>query len=152
MRTGNPNTSYWKNQSLAFFANSNLAIAFGAFLICAETCLHFESLVALPESWLALPVHDWLAGAFLVVAGVKSRRVAGPGRLYLVAAWAFNASLLCGAFFLHLEEWSSAAPQEDWLSERALVVIIGILLAVAVAGLVSTMVTIPSRRREPEGI
>jgi hypothetical protein len=61
--------------------------------------------------------------------------------LYQVAAWAFNASLLCGAFFGHLEEWSSAVPADDWLSERALVVIIGMLLAVAVAGLVSTMVT-----------
>lgn len=135
---------------MAFFASSGLAIAFGAFLICAETCLHLESLFALPAGWLALPIHDWLAGAFLVVAGVKARRAAGPGRLYQVAAWAFNASLLCGAFFGHLEEWSSTAPADEWLSERALVVIIGILLVMAVVGLVSTMATIPFQRQKPE--
>jgi hypothetical protein len=137
---------------MAFLASSTLAIAFGAFLICAETCLHFESLLALPGSWPSLPIHDWLAGAFLVHAGVKTRRLAGGGRVYQVGAWAFSASLLCGAFFGHLEDWSSAVPADGWLTERALVVITALLLVLAVAGLVSTMVTTRWRRQEPEGM
>jgi hypothetical protein len=57
---------------MTFFANPSLAIAFGAFLLCAETCLHFESLLALPESWLSLPIHDWVAGCFLLYDGVRT--------------------------------------------------------------------------------
>ncbi len=129
---------------MTFFANPILAIGFGAFLLCAETCLHFESLLALPGSWLSLPIHDWVAGGVLVYGGVRSRREWRTGRLYQLAAWAFNASLLCGAFFGHLEEWSAGAPAEDWISARALVIIIGVLFAISLGALVSTM-TVASR-------
>ena len=135
---------------MTFFASPILAIGFGAFLICAETCLHFESLLALPGSWLSLPIHDWVAGSFLIYGGVRSQRDWGTGRLYQVAAWAFNGSLLCGAFFGHLEDWSTAVPAEGWISERALVTIIGFLFTISLCGLVSTiMLTSPGRRAEP---
>lgn len=107
--------------------------------MCAETCLHFESLLSLPQSWLSLPIHDWVAGSFLIYAGVRSERDWRTGRLYLVAAWAFNASLMCGAFFAHLEEWSSHVPAEGWISERAFLIIIGVLFAISLGGLVSTI-------------
>lgn len=131
---------------MTLFASPILAIAFGAFLLCAETCLHFESLLALPGSWLSLPIHDWIAGSFLVYGGVRSRREWNTGRIYQLAAWAFNASLLCGAFLAHLEEWSAGALGEDWISERALVMIIGSLFAISLCALVSTM-TLGERRR-----
>jgi len=132
------------------FASPILAIGFGAFLMCAETCLHFESLLGLPGSWLSLPIHDWVAGSFLIYGGVKSQRDWGTGRLYQVAAWAFNVSLLCGAFFGHLEDWSAEVPAQGWISERALVIIIGFLFAISLCGLVSTMaVTSPWRGDEP---
>jgi len=66
---------------MTLFASPMLAIAFGAFLLCAETCLHFESLLALPGSWLSLPIHDWIAGGFLVYGGVRSRREWNTGRI-----------------------------------------------------------------------
>jgi hypothetical protein len=135
-------------QFMTFFANPILAIGFGAFLLCAETCLHFESLLALPGSWLSLPIHDWVAGGFLLYGGVRSQREWSTGRLYQLAAWAFNASLLCGAFLGYLEDWSAGARAEDWLSERALVIIIGFLFAISLCALVSTM-TVTSRWRAP---
>jgi hypothetical protein len=135
---------------MTFFASPILAIVVGAFLICAETCLHFQSLLALPGSWLSLPIHDWVAGSFLIYGGVRGQRDWGTGRLYQVAAWAFNVSLLCGAFFGHLEDWSTEVPAEGWISERALVTIIGFLLTISLCGLVSTiMLTSHGRGAEP---
>ena len=134
---------------MTLLAKPIVAIAFGAFLVCAETCRHFDSLLSLPQSWRSLPIHDWAAGFFLVYSGVRSGRDWRTGRLYQVAAWAFNVSLMCGAFFGHLEEWSSQAPAEGWISERALLIIIGLLFAVSLGGLVSTMVlTSPPKRDE----
>jgi hypothetical protein len=134
---------------MTFFASPILAIGFGAFLACAETCLHFESLLALPGSWLSLPIHDWIAGSFLIYGGVRSRRDWGTGRLYQGAAWAFNVSLLCGAFFSHLEAWSAEVQAEDWISDRALMIIISLLLAVALCGLVSTLVVTRRHHNRP---
>jgi hypothetical protein len=133
-------------QFMSFFANPILAIGFGAFLLCAETCLHIESLLALPGSWLSLPIHDWVAGCFLLYGGVRSQREWSTGRLYQLAAWAFNASLLCGAFLGHLEDWSAGTLAEGSIPERALVIIIGFLFAISLCALVSTM-TVTSRWR-----
>jgi hypothetical protein len=51
-----------------------LAIGFGAFLLCPETCLHFDSLRSLPEGWVSLPIYDWAAGLFLLCVGVRGQR------------------------------------------------------------------------------
>jgi len=136
-------------QIMSIFALPIVALGFGAFLLCAETCLHFESLLSLPKSWLSLPIHDWAAGLFLVYAGVRSRRDWVSGRPVQAAAWAFNLSLLYTAFVGHLESWSSHVPDEGWIPERVLVSIIGVLFAVALCGLVSTLLlTNPSWRRD----
>lgn len=128
---------------MTFFARPMLAIGFGAFLICTETCRHFESLLALPGSWVSLPIHDWVAGTLLVYGGGRSRRDWGTGHAYQVAGWAFCASLLVEAFSGHLEDWLANVPAEDGISERALVIIIGALLAVSLCGLVSTIARVP---------
>ena len=123
------------------FSKPILAIAFGAFLVCAETCRHFDALLSLPEHWASLPIHDWIAGAYLVYAGVRSRRpgrpAAGP---HLLAAWAFNLSLLCGALLGHLEDWSSQAPSDRL--EFALIGAIALLFLIALGGLVSALDTV----------
>ena len=56
------------------FAKPGLAIAFAAFFLCAETCLHADSVLDFASRPLELPVYDWTAGGFLLVAGVLSRR------------------------------------------------------------------------------
>jgi hypothetical protein len=54
-------------------ARPGTAIAFGAFFICAETCLHADSVLSVASRPLELPVYDWTAGGFLLVAGVLSQ-------------------------------------------------------------------------------
>jgi hypothetical protein len=53
------------------FTRPALAIAFGAFILCAETCLHFESLAA--AVWLDMPWHHRIAGGWLVVTGLRAQ-------------------------------------------------------------------------------
>jgi hypothetical protein len=48
-------------------------------------------------------------------------------------------SLFLAAFSAHLEEWMAGVPADDWIPERALVKVIGALLAVSLGGLVSTI-------------
>jgi hypothetical protein len=59
---------------LSFFAKPAVAIAFGAFFLCAETCLHAEELLQAASRPLELPLYDWAAGGLLLVAGVLSHR------------------------------------------------------------------------------
>ena len=135
---------------MTFFARPIVALGFGAFLLCGETCLHFDSLLSLPANVFSLPIHDWVAGVFLLYGAARSRRDWVSGRPYLVAAWAFNLSLLGGAFWGHLEGWSSQLPEEHWISEPVLLTIIGVLSLLALCSLVSTLVlTSPPNHRPP---
>jgi hypothetical protein len=98
------------------FARPALAVAFGAFILCAETCLHVEDLAA--AAWLDMPWHDWIAGGWLVVAGLR-RQTSGPA-LSLTAAWTFMLSLLIGAFFGHLAEWwKPSSPSSNSCCQKA---------------------------------
>src|SRR5262245_16352958 len=96
-----------------------VAIVFGGFTLCAETCLHFADIVS-PSHLTDLPFHDWLAGGLLIYGGVMARRDWRHGRPYQAAGWGFIASLLIGAFIGHLGEWASGQQQsDDWISEEA---------------------------------
>jgi hypothetical protein len=116
------------------FAQPMVALTFGAFILCAETCLHLEDILH-PASWVDLPWHDWLAGAFLVLSGVIGRR------LYEAAAWGFMSSLLMGAFLGHWEDWNATPQPEDWISGRAFLTILAVLLVLSICGLVATLRT-----------
>ena len=114
-----------------------LALTFGTFLALAETCRRWGN-------WPFLPFlfDDWIAGLLLVYGAVRARRDWDAGRPYQVAGWAFTSGMLYMSFFGHLEEELSRAPQEaGWVPHGALVGIIGVLLALAVGGLISTLVT-----------
>ena len=119
------------------FAWPGLAIGFGAFFACAETCLHSESILSL--DWPSIPFHDWAVALFLIYGGVRSRADWFSGRPYLAVGWAFNASLLFMAFSGHLEEWGTEAADDSWIPEGVLVSIIGIMLAIALGGVWSTL-------------
>ena len=127
------------------------AIAFGVFLICAETCRHIEDALALPRDWLSLPFHDWIAGSLLVYAGVLSRRDWNGGRCFQAVAWGFMLSLLVGSFFAHLEEWSSQPKTSGWISEGALMGILAALLVLALGGLIGTLATFSASRSSFQG-
>jgi hypothetical protein len=114
------------------FARPTLALAFGAFILCAESCRHFEDILH-PTSWADLPWHDWMAGVFLVWSGISRTT------LYRAAAWGFMSSLLVGAFVGHWEDWAAPSRPDEWISGRAFLTILGVLLAVSVCALVATL-------------
>src|SRR5882762_4071707 len=129
---------------MTWFAKPSFALGFGASFLCAATCAHSDEL-AMP--WSLLP--DWAAGMVLVGGAIISRREWVTGRQYQIAAWAFMVSLLFGSFVGNVEEWASpttdaAATASDGLvslSQWPYVVIVGLLLALALGGLVTTLVT-----------
>ena len=88
---------------MELFARPIVAIAFGAFIVCAETCLHFESLAT--GGWLDMPWHDWIAGGWLIVAGVRTQ----SSRLRLAVPWAFMLSLPVGALLGLWADWWAGA-------------------------------------------
>lgn len=127
--------------TVTIFAKPVVAIVFGAFIFCAETCLHADTLLRAAEAPFELPFYDWIAGGFLVVAGALTHRGSTDvRRQYQAVAWAFMSSLLTGAFLSMLGEWATPPDQSEWgLSEGAFVAIVGALLAVAVCALIGTL-------------
>ncbi len=123
---------------LRFLGGPRVAIAFGAFLIVAEACRHANAFTSLPASFLSLPIHDWIAGGYLVYAGWRAKRDAAAGRLHLLAAWAFNASLLCGAFLGYLEDFSVGAEQIN-ATTIGFVGIVALLFLISLGGLIGTL-------------
>ena len=124
--------------AFSFFARPVVAIAFGAFIICAETCRHFEGIVQ-PESLLDVPWHDWAAGALLVHAGIIRRTNPSRAHAYLAAAWGFMTSLLAGAVVAHAEELSAPSSPDELIPAPVFLSILVGLLLVAVSALVSTI-------------
>ena len=128
------------SSAMAFLnlARPTVAIAFGAFILCAETRLHFESITR-PESLLDLPWHDWAAGLFLLHAGVVRRGKSARSHVYLAAAWGFMTSLLGAAVLAHVEELAAPPSPDEWISARIFFGILLGLLLVSVSALVSTI-------------
>ena len=131
---------------MTYFAKPALAIAFGAFFLCAETCLHADSVLHFASRPLQLPVYDWAAGGVLLVAGILGRRDSNTGRRqYQAVAWAFMLSLLVGASFEILGEWLTPPNETDWLSEGAFLTVVVAMTIIAACGLVGTLKMADSR-------
>ena len=116
---------------MTFLATPSVAVVFGAFMLCTETCLHFDAIARL--DWLNMPVHDWTAAGLLIAVGVVHRRD------FQAIAWAFMLSLLFGAFFGHLAEWLRPTEPDGWIPERVVFPILSALIVIAFLGLVSTL-------------
>ena len=129
-----------------YFAKPAVAIAFGAFFLCAETCLHAEEVLQFASRPLDLPVYDWSAGGFLLVAGVLSfREWSMVRRQYQAVAWGFMLSLLVGASFSMLSEWLTPPDESEWLSEGGFLVVVVTMTIIALCGLTSTLRVCESR-------
>jgi hypothetical protein len=118
------------------FVRPVFAVAFGGLILCAETCLHFESIST--AAWLDMPWHDWIAAGWLLAAGLRGQ--SSRPALALTGAWAFMLSLLVAAFFGHLAEWWRPSPtaHSEWLSEGTVLVwliALTVTAACAVTGL-----------------
>jgi hypothetical protein len=122
------------------FAGSSFALAFGLFVLCGETCLHIEPLVSAPADLSSWPVHVWVAGLFLIYGAVRTRRESLTGGPWLAAGWAFNASLLFGAFVDLFTELLAGTPPpgDEWIPLPIFTILIGILLALSLCGLLGT--------------
>src|SRR5215510_7216475 len=93
----NPVTAMSTGGEMTILAKPSVAVGFGAFMLCAETCDHWTEIAHL--NWLSMPLYDWTA-AFLLIAVAMVHR-----QDFQATAWAFMLSLLFGAFFGHLESW-----------------------------------------------
>ena len=125
---------------MTYLARPAVAIAFGAFFLCAETCLHADSLLQFANRPLELPVYDWSAGGLLLTAGLLSRRDGLPARRQFQAvAWAFMLSLLLGASLSMLDDWLAPPVETEWLSEGAFMTVVGTMTILALLALVATM-------------
>jgi hypothetical protein len=124
-----------------FFVTPAFAFAFGLFLLCAETCLHFASVAAAPADLSSWPIYDWVAGFFLMYGAARASRDWLTGRMWLVAAWAFTGSLLFGAFFELLGELLTATPPpaDEWVPLPLFVALVGVLLILSVGGLLAVL-------------
>lgn len=124
--------------ALSSLAQPVVAMVFGVFILCAETCLHFESIIH-PDSLLDLPWHDWAAGALLLHAGIVRRANRARGHLYLAAAWGFMTSLLGSAVLAHAEELAAPPSPADWIPAPVFFGILIGLLLVSASALVATI-------------
>lgn len=131
---------------MTFFAKPAVAIVFGAFFLCAETCLHADSVLQFANRPLELPIYDWAAGTLLLTAGIVSRRDRTTvRRQYLAVAWAFMFSLLVGASLEIFGEWLTPPDENEWLPEGAFLVIVAMMAVIAACGVVSTLRATDSR-------
>lgn len=131
---------------MTFFAKPAVAIVFGAFFLCAETCLHADSVLQFANRPLELPIYDWAAGTLLLTAGIVSRRDRTTvRRQYLAVAWAFMFSLLVGASLEIFGEWLTPSDEDEWLPEGAFLVIVAMMAVIAACGVVSTLRATDSR-------
>jgi hypothetical protein len=78
---------------------------------------------------------------FLIYGAVRTRRESLTGRPWLAAGWAFNASLLFGAFVDLLTELLAGTPPpgDEWIPLPIFTILIGILLALSLCGLLGTL-------------
>jgi hypothetical protein len=125
---------------MTFLAKPFVALAFGAFFLCAVTCAHFDEIATTPLSLGP----DWAAGVLLVGGAVISGRDWSHGRTYQVAAWAFMVSLLFGSVLGNLQEWISHASDAASsglvsLSEGPYLAIVIILFMVSLGGLIASL-------------
>jgi hypothetical protein len=116
---------------MTFLARPVVAVAFGAFMFCTETCLHWEEISRF--AWLEMPFHDWTAAGLLLGAGIVRRHD------YQAVAWAFMLSLLFGAFFGHVAEWLAPTEPDGWIPAAVVFPILVGLNVIAVCSLIGTL-------------
>ena len=116
-----------------------LAILAGVVLPLAETARRWHQLSD-PRLFFAW-FDDWMIGAFLLYGAWRAGRDATTGQASLAASWGFTLAITIGSFFAGV--FGDADPTG---APRAVVVAVkGVLLALAVAALVSVLRWRPSR-------
>lgn len=112
-----------------------LALAFGLFLAIAEIVRNWGNWQPWPF-WIV----DFIAAGALIWGGVRALSL-GSSRL-LSAAWGFTVGIFWMSFFSHVEELGAEVQNtyaSGSVSEGSLTLIIGVMLVVAVAGLIMSL-------------
>lgn len=94
--------------------------------------------------WPAI-LDDFLMGALLLAGAFSSRRRAQDGQTLLAAAWGFACAMMYGSFFGQLGKLQQADP--SGFPAECVVAVKALLLALCIAGLVSTLRFKPDRAR-----
>ena len=123
-------------------ASSWFAALFGAFFLCAATSAHAAAIA--PADWLSWPIHDWLAGALLLAAGL--RKSGARVRLWRAGAWGIMTSLLFGSLFADVQDLLTHVPATAGalgvitVPQRVYVALVGVVFAVSAAALAANVV------------
>jgi hypothetical protein len=112
-------------------ASAWLAAAFGVFLGLAEAAINWGH-----WQWWPLWVVDYICVALLLVGAWRALR--GQGADVLLAGWAFTAGVFWMAYFITLEQQQGRAVAAE---ERQFAAAIGLLLAIAGAGLAGVLLS-----------
>ncbi len=106
-----------------------LAIAFGVFLFIAEIVRNWGD-----WQWWPFWVVDYIGAALLIFGG---QRALNTGTLrWLTGGWGFTAAMFWMSFFSHVENLRTQAIDHNGpVQEAALTTIIGVMLGLALIGL-----------------
>lgn len=111
-----------------------LAIVTGVVLALVETWLNWGD-----WQWWPYFVVDYLAAALLLIGGYRTLRKMSGGLRLLSGAWGFTAGMIWIAFFITIEQQAARSDFTDSVSPQSLVLLMGLLLVVSLAGLAMTV-------------
>lgn len=119
-----------------------LAIAFGVFLFIGEIVRNWGD-----WQWWPFWVVDYIGASLLIFGGQRALNT-GTVR-WLSGGWGFTAAMFWMSFFSHVESLRAGDAETNGpIAESPLTVIIGIMLALALAGLL--MALLGNRPEKPE--
>ncbi len=116
--------------------STGLAFGFGTFLAIAEAWRNWGN-----WQWWPFWTVDYIAAILLIIGAVAVWR--GAGRVWLAAGWGFTAAMFWMSFFSHLAEQQRLAAKvygpDGVMTENSMTQIIGIMTAIAFAGLFAAL-------------
>jgi hypothetical protein len=118
------------------------AFALGILVPLAETVRRWHQLTD-PRYFINW-FDDYLIGGLVVWAAWKTCRAPAAGQRFLAAAWGFASGLGFGSFFGQLQEMHRPDPAP--VSAEIVMIVKGVILAIALACLALTLKPLPEQR------
>jgi len=116
-----------------------LALAGGIIVPLLETIRRWSTWRQSPHSFF----DDYILGAFLLYGAWRVGRDPRTGQRYLAAAWAFACGMGYLSFFGQLEDMRLGASDPAGIPSECVAAIKGVLLALAILGLVLCLKRLP---------
>jgi len=110
-----------------------LALAFGVFLFIGEIVRNWGD-----WQWWPFWVVDYIGASLLIFGGQRALKT-GTLR-WLTGGWGFTAAMFWMSFFNHVDNLRANGPETNGpIEESQLTMIIGIMLAIALSGLLMAL-------------